>query len=331
VLTLVTGASGHVGVNLVPRLLEQGRGVRVLVHERTTGLDGLDVEQVTGDVTDPVAVRAACRGADVVYHLAVVISIRGSLGGLVERVNVEGTENVLRACEAEGVRRLVHFSSIHALDPEPLGQPVDETRPLLLHSRAAAYDRSKAEAESRVLQAVEQGLDAVVLNPVGIVGPLDHRPSLMGEVLRKLRHGKLPGLVSGGFPWADVRDVAAASIAAEERGQRGERYILGGHLASVADLAALVEELSGVRAPRFTSPLWLARIGAPFMTWGARLTGSTPLYTAESLATLEHYQQVDGSKAERELGYSPRPLRDTVRDTLHWFEQAESSASARAP
>ncbi len=325
-LTLVTGASGHVGVNLVPRLLEQGRRVRVLVHERTTGLEGLDVERVAGDITDPSTVRAACQGVDVVYHLAVIISIHGSLGGLVERVNIEGTENVLQACRAEGVRRLIHFSSIHALDPEPLDQPIDETRPLLLHARAAAYDRSKAEAESRVLKAAAQGLDAVILSPVGIIGPRDHRPSLMGEVFQKLRHRRLPALVGGGFPWADVRDVAAAGIAAEERGRRGERYLLGGHLASVADLATLVEELSGVRAPRFASPLWLARIGAPFMTVSARLTGSTPLYTAESLATLERYQQVDGSKAERELGYSPRPLRETVRDTLQWFEQAESTS-----
>jgi dihydroflavonol-4-reductase len=299
--------------------------VRVLVHERTTGLEGLDVQRVTGDITDPVAVRAACQGADVVYHLAVVISIHGSLGGLVERVNVEGTRNVVAACEAEGVRRLIHFSSIHALDPEPLDQPVDELRPLLLHARAPAYDRSKAEAENRVLQAAKSGLDAVVVSPVGIIGPRDHRPSLMGEVFQRLRHRKLPALVGGGFPWADVRDVAAAGIAAEERGRHGERYILGGHLASVADLASLVEELSGVGAPRFTSPLWLARIGAPFMTLGARLAGSTPLYTAESLTTLRRYQQVDGSKAERELGYSPRPLRETVRDTLQWFEQAETT------
>jgi dihydroflavonol-4-reductase len=193
--TLVIGAAGHVGGNLVRALLDAGRQVRVGVYHDERALAGLAVERVTIDVLDPDSLRAACDGVEVVYHLAAVISITGEQRGWVHDVNVRGTANVAAACRAAGVRRLVHFSSIHAFCQEPLDQPLDETRPRATGPGHLAYDHSKALGETEILKAVEAGLDAVIVNPTSILGPRDYKPGPMGDVLLRLGRGTMPALV----------------------------------------------------------------------------------------------------------------------------------------
>ena len=261
--TLITGATGHVGANLVRALLEQKRDVRVLIHQRDTSLEGLDVERVHGDVLNPNSLTAAFEGVDFVHHLVAKINIDGTQHDAMLRTNVEGTQNVVDACLHAGVRRLIHFSSIHALSYMPKSESIDESRALAITEEHLAYDRSKALAEEVVLAAVQQGLDAVILNPVGIIGPFDFEPSPMGELLLQLAHREMPGLVKAGFFWVDVRDVATASIAAEQRGRTGERYILHGEYGLVTSLAKQVQDVTGRRPPLFTAPLWLARLVAP--------------------------------------------------------------------
>ncbi len=277
------------------------------------------VEVARGDIRDGPRVTRACEGVDTVFHLAAFISIDGPHGGLVEQVNAGGAANIVRACLHAGVRRLVHMSSIHALEPERVDEVIDESRALT--SRPAAYDSSKAMAERHVLAGVARGLDAVVVNPVAVIGPEDHRPSLTGEMIRRLMKNELPGLVEAGFPWVDARDVVAATLAAERRGKTGERYILMGEYATARRLADLVSEFSGTVAPRFSSPMWLARASAPVMTAISRMRGERPLFTTESLDTLCRYQRIDAQKARRDLGFSPRPLADTIRDTVLWFRE----------
>lgn len=218
---VVTGASGHVGANLVRRLLDQRRKVRVVVHSDVRALEGLGVERVSADVLDPASLLRAFAGAGVVYHLAARISIRRSDRRLVQAVNATGTRNVVRACRECGAGRLVHFSSIHALRAEPAGEPVDESRPLALGRNCLPYDRSKAMAEEAVLEGIQEGLDAVIVNPTAVIGPNDFKPSHMGEVIWKLMHGRLPVLVRGGFNWVDVRDVVEGACAAAEKGAAG--------------------------------------------------------------------------------------------------------------
>ncbi len=319
----VTGATGHIGANLVRALVEGGRKVRTLLHGDARALDGLDVERVPGDVLDPESLRKAFAGADVVYHLAARISVTGDPDGMVHRTNVEGPRNVSRACLAAGVRRLVHFSSIHAFRQEPLDQPLDETRAPAQTRRSLAYDRSKATGEQEVLRAVAEGLDAVIVNPSGVIGPYDFRPSRMGAVFLGLYQRRFPAMVEGGFNWVDVRDVVQSAIAAETRGRRGERYLLAGHWVAVSDLARQFGEVSGTRAPRFVSPMWLARIGAPFVTAASQITRTTPLFTSESLEALRANRNVKRDKAERELGHKPRPTRETLADTYAWFREAK--------
>jgi dihydroflavonol-4-reductase len=320
----VTGASGHIGANLVRALLDRGRQVRVLVHRDRRALDGLDLEIYEGSIRDPDTVSAFVQGVDVVYHLAAQISIQGSMGGLVEETNTDGTRHVVEACLTHQVQKLIHFSSIHALEDDHAGpdRMITERNPLALGDANAAYERSKAEAESVILAGVERGLNASIVNPGGVLGPFDFKPSRMGEVLIKLRKQKIPALVAGGFAWVDVRDVVDAAIAAQTHGKAGERYLLTGEWASFRQLAETVQKVTGAKAPRWTSPVWLAKFAVPFMSLASKFLGMRQLYTIESLCFIQCHRYVSSDKARRELGFDPRPLSQTLKDTYAW-QQAQ--------
>ena len=317
---VVTGASGHIGGNLVRALLAEGKQLRVLVRgDKNAALEGLEVERVAGDVRDRDSLERAFQGADVVYHLAALISITGAQGGLVHSTNVDGVENVAKAALRCGVRRLVHFSSCHAFDLRSSTGTLDETAPRPSKSHPA-YDQSKAAGEAKIRAVIDEGLDAVIVNPSGVIGPNDFCPSRMGAAFLSLRDRRLPGLVKGGFDFVDVRDVVDSAIAAAERGRTGESYLLAGHYSTVGDLMRLAAEVCEIPAPRLVTPMWLARIGAPFITAYSVLTRSEPIYTREALHALELDRPLNADKAIRELGHQPRPLKDSLRDIFASFE-----------
>lgn len=317
----VTGASGHVGANLVRALLARGDEVRALVRADDRALRGLGLEKVEGDLLEPASLAALVAGAEVVFHAAAQVSISGERDAELARVNVLGTRHVAAACLGAGVRRLVHFSSIHALESPRGSRTMDESEPFVVASGAPAYDRSKADGEREVLAAVERGLEAVILNPTAIVGPFDFKPSHTGRLIVALARRRMPALVAGGFDWVDVRDVASAALAAAERGRAGERYLVSGHWLSIAGLSREVERASGVPAPRLVAPLWAARLGVPFVTLFARVFGREALYTAESLRAIRLSREVNGTKARRELGHAPRPFAETIRDSVAWLRE----------
>ena len=319
---VVTGASGHIGGNLVRTLLEQGRKVRAVIHKDTRALEDLDVERVTANVFDPASLRHAFSGAETVYHLAARISITGEDDQDVIRTNVGGVRNVLDACVATKIKRLVHFSSIHAYSSAPMLAPVDEGRHLALEPFNHAYDRSKAKGQQLVMQAAREGLSAVIVNPTGVIGPNDFRPSAMGQALLDILNRRLVALVDGGFNWVDVRDVVRGAMSAEVKGREGHSYILGGHWASVREIGKMVHESTGIKPPKFTSPLWLAQMFVPFAMEYARVTSSLPLYTYASLDALRANRNISCDKAKHELDYTARPITDTIRNTCHWYKKA---------
>ncbi|HEY5774891.1 MAG TPA: NAD-dependent epimerase/dehydratase family protein [Xanthomonadales bacterium] len=318
----VTGASGHIGANLVRELLGRGCEVVALVRQSSLALDGLDVTRIEGDILDQQSLCRAFRGVGQVYHLAAHISIQAGDKEKLEQVNVEGTRNVIEACRAERVSILVHFSSIHALRLEPLDQPVTEDNPLVGEGsgHVADYDISKACADSLVRQNDCPSLSTRIIYPTAVLGPNDFKPSLFGEVIIKLTQGRLPVLVSGGFDWVDARDVAWGAVEAAEKGVDKARYILSGHYLGMPEIAALIAELSGTTAPRLTCPVWLAGLFAPLMSGWARMLGETPLYTRDSLATLSTNKVMSHAKAGRELAYQPRALRNSLEDVLRFYK-----------
>lgn len=332
---VITGASGHIGNNLARHLLTAGHEVRAVLHRDLDppSLAGVDVERVRADVRDAESLETAFRGADAVVHLAARISLRRTGWRAVEAVNVGGVRNVLTACRRAGVGRLVHTSSIHAYDPHPLDEPVDEDRPLGRDPRRAPYDRSKAEGERLVREAIEEGMDAVIVNPTAVIGPHDYEPSHQGSGILLMASGRLPALVPGGFDWVDVRDVAAAIEAAAARAPAGGRYLLPGRWATMVELSEIAARWTGHPATRRTVPMALARIGAPFMNLYAGVTGRRPIYTSMSLQTLEEASdQIRGDGAARDLGHRPRPLEETLGDTLAFFvERGALRPRADAP
>jgi dihydroflavonol-4-reductase len=320
-MVAVTGASGHVGANLVRLLVNEGREVRALVREDRRALQGLDVTLTPGDVLDLPSLNRSFEGVRIVFHLAASISMYRHDAEKMYRVNVEGTTNVIKACLECGVERLVHFSSIHTLSPYPREEVIDEARPLLDESRLTPYDRSKALAEKEVLKAVKKGLDAVIICPTAIIGPYDYKPSYAGKTLCEIYRGNIPALVDGGFNWVDVRDVVKGTLAASEEGRPGERYIFSGAWRSVSDVCELVGAVTGCDIPNIVVPMWLARSVTPPMTLVSRMLGRSPMFTKASLYVLRHYKYISHAKATRELGYKPRPLEHTIRDIFSWFKE----------
>lgn len=321
-ITAVTGASGHLGGNLVRALLAEGRTVRVLGRSDRRAFDGLPVQVVGGDLSDPRALRVLMDGASTVFHLAGRISIAGPEGGLVDRTNVQGVRNVLDAFRDSGARRLVHCSSIHAFDTRPTDQVIDETRALALGDHQAPYDRSKAEGQRLVLEAARQGLDAVVINPTAIVGPYDFKVSRMGSVFLDIYHGRFPMLIDGGYNWVDARDVARGALAAEQKGRAGESYLLSGSWVHICEVSRLIGRFTGRRTTTAAAPVWLASAASWFSLGWGRLLGVTPKFTPAAIVALQSHRQISHEKATRELGFSPRPFEETVRDTMEWFRQA---------
>lgn len=307
---------------LTPALSEAGHELRLLVHQRTDGIAGLG-EQVKGDITDPADVDRLVQGCEAVVHLAARISIDSANDPLVPRVNVEGTRHVVDACVRHGVRRLVHFSSIHSYDAHPRNEPLDETRAPTAPT-TAAYDRSKAAGDVLVLDAVRsKGLNAVILAPTSVFGPMDHGPSLLGRAIADMHNGRVPLLPPGGYDFVDVRDVAAAAVNALHKGAAGEKYLLSGQYRTVRELAATVGSIAGRRVAQRVMPAAVLRALVPVFRAQARLAGGTPLVTSEAInALMEGHPDIRSTKAQAELGLRPRPFEETLADTLAWMRGA---------
>lgn len=317
----VTGANGHVGVNLCNSLINLGHTVRALTHQHKNGLHNIPVEIVAGDILDKTTLPDLVEGADVVFHLAAKISIMGDPDGSVQKVNIEGTRNILDAARRHKVGKLIHFSSIHAICQHPANEILDETRPLVNHN-GFSYDRSKAESERLVMETARSGYNALVLSPTAIIGPTDHEPSLIGQAVSDIYNRKIPSLVPGGYNWVDIRDVVNAAINAIEKGRSGEKYLLSGHWHSLKEFSAIVGMIIGKDTVTTVLPMWLARTGLPFITAYSKLSGKKPVYTSESLTIIsEGNRMISNLKAQRELDFNPRPLESTIRDFIHWLKE----------
>lgn len=320
-MIVVTGAAGHIGNNLVRALIVAGEQVRCLVlpTDGLRPLAGLPVERVPGDVRDRASLDRAFQGARVVYHLASLVSIVPGRETLLQAVNVAGARNVAVSCLRAGVGRLVHVSSIHALSEAPPGTVLDEARPFDPAAILTAYGRSKARGTLEVLALVEQGLDAVVVCPTGVIGPHDYQPSAMGQLFLDFARGRLLAYVEGAYDFVDVRDVAAGLMAAAARARPGRTYILSGERITVREILATLAGLTGMRAPRLCLPRRVAYAAAFAAGWYHRLTGTRALLTRDSIDTLHGNSRISHARAARELGFRPRPIRQSMADTVAWF------------
>ncbi|MCB1267788.1 MAG: NAD-dependent epimerase/dehydratase family protein [Microthrixaceae bacterium] len=316
---VITGASGFLGAHLARTLKDRGVEVRAADRSRGPALDDVDVEFVEIDVLDPASLRAAFEGQDRVFHLAAIISIVGDPTGEVWRVNVHGPRNAATVAFECGVGRFVHCSSVHSFDLERCGPSLDESGLPTTHPDAPAYDRSKRAGEEAVRLVVQKGLDAVVVNPTGIIGPDDRGPSRMGETVLQFMTRKIPVGITGQFDFVDVRDVVEGLIAAGDRGRTGDNYLLSGSRLSIRELGMLVERYSGVPVPPLSIPLRLVTPLAPLVMQIEQRT-KKPIFTPDAMHALKYSPVVSHYRAATDLGYRSRPIHETVRDTVAWFE-----------
>ncbi|MDY6833887.1 MAG: SDR family oxidoreductase [Chloroflexota bacterium] len=320
----VTGATGHIGNVLVRELLQRGETVQAIIPplENTSSMEGLQITRTEADIRDVRSLIEAFEGSTVVYHLAGLVSISSGNNESLYKINVGGTRNVVEACLRCGITRLVYTSSIHAIASPPHGTAIDETFPFDPDKAMGEYDKSKAQATLDVLDALDQGLDAVVVCPTGVIGPYDYRLSEMGKLFMDVASGRLRAYIDGAYDFVDVRDVAIGHILSCERGRTGESYILSGERISIIDLISMIEEISGVKTRRVKIPVWLAMVAATFTPPYYRLTNTRPRFTKYSIHTLASNSVISNSKSCHEIGYSARPIRDSVVDTIEWFKDA---------
>ena len=328
--SLVTGATGLLGNNVVRRLLANGAEVRVL--QRATSdpraLAGLDVEIMHGDVRDAEAVKRACQGVEQVIHAAGHVHIGWSGNSTHQAINVEGTRNVTAGALASGAR-LVYVSSVDTLGFGTLQQPANEDTPSQT-KHPIPYQQTKRAAEEIVLAAVAQSLSAMIVHPAYIIGPWDWKPS-SGRMLLEIANGRGIFVPRGGNDFCDARDVADGILAAAERGQPGRHYILGGEGLSYFDFWKLIGKMTGTPAS------WM-KIDRPIVVatgWVGdllgRITGHEPVFNSAAMQLSAQPHHFSYARAESELGYAPRPAREALADSLNWFAEHGYLPARKAP
>jgi dihydroflavonol-4-reductase len=322
-MIVVTGATGHIGNVLVRALLARGAPVRVLLlpGEDLTPLAGMNVERVTGDVCDVASLNDGFEGADTVFHLAGIISISPGQRKLMQRVNVQGAHNIVEACLKNRIRRLVYTSSVHAFEESPHGNVICETFDIDVSLVVGDYGKSKARSTAEIVNGMKQGLDTVVVFPSGVIGPYDYKGSEMGQLILDYAGRKLPAYIDGAYDFVDVRDVADGLIGAAEKGRSGEGYLLTGEMIQVQEILSIMQGLTGIPPPSFKVPFWLARLAARFTPLHYGLTHAKPRFTSYSLHVLRSNCQFNNEKARRELGFAPRPIRQSIADSYNWFKE----------
>ncbi len=321
-MIVITGANGHIGNVLIRELITRRQIARALVlpNDDCRSLTGLDIEIVHGDVTDLKSLESAFVDADVVFHLAGIVTIMPSMKKVLERVNVGGVRNVVEACRSSGVRRLVYTSSVHAIAEPPHGTVIDETQPFDPDRVLGDYARSKARATLILLNEVRKGgLDAIICCPTGVIGPWDYGISNIGQLILDFTSGHLKSYVRGAYDFVDVRDVARGLILAAEKGQSGNHYIFSGAQVQVPELMKELEQNIGYPAPTYEIPSTIARVAGVLASVYYRLIRRRPVFTAYSIDVLRSNSQVSSARAREELGFTTRPWQDSICDHISWF------------
>jgi dihydroflavonol-4-reductase len=317
--TLVTGSTGLLGNNVVRQLLARGERVRVLVRAGCDPrpLAGLQIETAIGDVRDLDSLRRAAVGVHTVIHSAAVVHIGWTGIDEARAINVAGSRNVAEAALAANAR-LVHVSSVDALGLGTPGQPADEETP---HTPVVPcpYVLTKRSGEEAVLEVAARGLWAVIVNPGFMLGPWDWKPS-SGRMLLQVARRWTPLAPKGVNNFCDARDVAAGVLAAAERGQSGRRYILGGESLTYLEAWRIFAAVAGARAPlgEPPGPLIMAAAGKLGDLW-TKLTGREPDVNSASVAMARLPKYLSSVRAETELGYRPRSVREAAETAWAWF------------
>ena len=321
-LWLVTGATGHVGTILVSVLQQRGEHVRALVRPNSNIVAHSNVEIYEGDIRNRESLIPFFDRGDYDYvslvHCAALITIASKHNPEVWNINVHGTNNVMSLARDTGVDRIVYVSSVHAIPERPANEIITEVStfsPNLVHGQ---YAKSKAAAAQIVMDYAKAGLNVSIVHPSGIIGPGDTRSrNHMIRTIQAISDGKISVGLQGGYDFVDSRDVADGIIGCEEKGRPGECYILNGHYIGVLELVNSIRKIRGKKTTRIEAPHALAKLIAPVAEFFSRtFSKDAPLLTPYSVYTLHTNGRFSHEKATREFDYHPRPMEESIRDSL---------------
>nr|VFK43929.1 MAG: dihydroflavonol-4-reductase [Candidatus Kentron sp. SD]VFK49082.1 MAG: dihydroflavonol-4-reductase [Candidatus Kentron sp. SD] len=321
--TLVTGATGFVGSAVARCLLDAGFEVRVMTRPQSasTNIQGLAVQVVHGDLTQPETLKDAIKGCDTLFHVAADYRLWARDSETLYRANAGGTQNLLQAADAAGVSKIIYTSSVATLGINSDGTPGNEGTPVGLENMIGHYKRSKYFAEQVVHRMIqERNLPVIIVNPSTPIGPRDIKPTPTGRVVLDAACGRMPAYVDTGLNIAHVDDVAKGHLLALQRGEIGERYILGGEDMTLREILAVIAQITGRPAPKIKIPHSVALLVAYLSeAWAWLSRGTEPRATVDGARMSRKLMYFSSDKAKQALGYSPRPARDALADAVNWF------------
>lgn len=319
---LITGILGHLGSTVARELLKQGATIRGFDLKQVVHND-LQKEKVNmfyGDIRNLKEVEPLFQDLEdyevIVIHCAGIVSISSHYDERVYSVNVNGTKNIVNLCKKYAVKKLVHISSVHAIPEGEKGSLIKEVSSFHPDAVTGLYAKTKAIASQYVLDATKEGLDASIIHPSGIIGPYDLGNGHLTSMIIDFLNHNLTALVKGGYDFVDVRDVTNTILACTEKGRKGECYIVTNHYFTVQEIINIVANLSNKKMIKTVLPLWFARLTAPLSEVYYKIRKMPPLYTSYSLYTLQSNSNFSHEKATKELGYKPRPIEETLKDTI---------------
>lgn len=315
--TLVTGATGFIGWHVARRLLARGHTVRALVRP-TSRVRELELEVVNGDLRDSDSLERAVTGCGLVFHVAADYRLWAKDPSDLYRSNVEGTRNLLTAARQAGVERVVYTSTVGCIGI-PENRPGSEDVEIHLEQMTGAYKRSKFQAEQVASEFARSGFPVVIVNPTAPMGDHDFKPTPTGKIVVDYLKGDMPAFVDTGLNLVDVEDTAEGHLLASERGQPGERYILGCENLTLEQILERLAKLSGGRAPRWRIPYAVAYAAGLASTGWANLTGQEPRAPLDAVRMSKTKMFVSSDKAKHELGFNPGPVDGALRRAVDWF------------
>jgi len=325
----VTGASGFVGSNLVHELLARGHRVKALLREKADerALAGAKYERTTGDVLDVALLRREMEGCDWCFHVAASYHLWLRNYKPMYAANVDGTRNVLEAAGKAGCHRIIYTSTVGCIGLPKVENtvviPATELQTTTEEELTNHYKRSKWQAEEIAFKLARAGLPVVIVNPSAPVGPRDVKPTPTGQLIVDFLNRKLPAYLDTGLNWVHVRDVAIGHILAAEKGNIGERYILGNAAGNwtMEDTLRRLEEITGIRAPTMKIPRWFALAAAHVNEAFSTVTGIPPKAPLAGVRMAKYKMWFDPSKAIRELGLPQTPPKQALADAVEWFKE----------
>lgn len=318
---LLTGPDGVLGNNLVRKLLEKEYKVRVLIQSGKEAplLDGLPIEKEYGDILRKEELKKSVQGCDIIIHAAAMTDTWPCRHEIYWKVNVDGTINMIEAAREAGVKRFLHIGTANSFGPGNKLNPGTELSEYSAGKYGVDYISSKYEAHRVVLDEVDKGLDAVILNPTFMIGPYDAKPS-SGAMILAVNSGKVPGYPSGGRNFVYVKDVAEAIVNAIELGRTGESYLLGNENLNYKEIFQKMADTCGVKAPKMALPKFVTLGYGALMGFSARIFGFSPKvsYPLALISTEEHFYDV--TKARTELKLAQTPIETALEEAVAWFK-----------